>query len=69
MKIKALNLGMLSVNLGAGRRSKEDTIDHSVGIVLKKHLHDNIKKGDILCELYVNNLNITINPDDYFEIK
>ena len=66
-KIKTLNLGMLSVNLGAGRISKEDKIDHKVGIVLKKHLNDYIKKGDILCTLYVNK-DITINPDDYFEI-
>ena len=66
-KIKTLNLGMLSVNLGAGRKSKEDKIDHTVGIVLKKHLNDYIKKDDVLCTLYVNK-DITINPDDYFEI-
>ena len=66
--IKALNLGNLSVSLGAGRINKEDNIDYTVGIVLKKHLHDEINIGDILCTLYVNNKNININPDDYFEI-
>ena len=67
-KIKALNLGMLSVSLGAGRLRKEDSIDHSVGIVLKKHLNDKINVGDILCTLYVNK-DININPNDYFEIE
>ena len=67
-KIKALNLGKLSVTLGAGRLAKEDTIDYSVGIVLKKHIGDHINIGDLLCTLYVNK-DISINPDDYFEIK
>ena len=67
-KIKALNLGKLSVTLGAGRLAKEDTIDYSVGIVLKKHIGDHINIGDLLCTLYVNK-DISINPDDYFEIN
>ena len=68
-KIKALKLGELSVMLGAGRLNKEDKIDYRVGIVLKKHLNDSVKKGDILCTLYVRDLNIDINPNDYFEIR
>ena len=67
-RIKALNLGNLSVSLGAGRLNKEDSIDYTVGIVLKKHLDDVININDILCTLYVKDKNITINPDDYFEI-
>lgn len=67
-KIKALNLGKLSVTLGAGRLAKEDTIDYSVGILIKKHINDYINIGDVLCTLYVNK-DININPDDYFEIK
>ena len=68
VKIKALKLGELSLLLGAGRVNKEDKIDYSVGIVLKKHLNDSIKVGDVLCTLYVKDLNIKINPDEYFEI-
>lgn len=67
-KIKALNLGMLSVTLGAGRISKEDAIDYSVGIVIKKHINDHINVGDVLCTLYVNK-DINVNPNDYFEIN
>ena len=65
--IKALNLGMLSVTLGAGRLNKEDSIDPGVGIVLQKHINDHINIGDTLCTLYVNK-DIEVNPDDYFEI-
>ena len=67
-KIKALNLGMLSVSLGAGRLRKEDSIDYSVGIVLKHHINDHINIGDVLCTLYVNK-DIDVNPNDYFEIN
>jgi len=67
-RINTLNLGELSVSLGAGRRNKEDKIDYSVGIVLKKHLGDRVMTGDTLCTLYVKDKNIEINPNDYFEI-
>ena len=67
-RIKALALGNLSVRLGAGRLSKEDKIDYSVGIVIKKHINDHINIGDTLCTLYVND-NIEVNPNDYFEIN
>lgn len=67
--ISALALGKLSVILGAGRIRKEDMVDHSVGIVLKKHLNDKILVGDTLCTLYVKDKNIKINVDDYFEIR
>ena len=39
-------------------RNKEDQIDHSVGIVLKKHLGDTIDVDDVLCTLYVKNYDI-----------
>lgn len=67
-EINALALGELSVSLGAGRRTKEDKIDHSVGIVLNKHLDEHVGVGEVLCTLYVNNLDINVNPDDYFKI-
>lgn len=51
-KIDALELGKLSVSLGAGRVTKEDVIDYEVGIELQKQVGDSIKKGDVLCQLY-----------------
>lgn len=67
--ISALALGELSVSLGAGRRTKEDSIDHSVGIVVHKDVGDKVNVGDKLATLYVKDKNLNLNPDDYFEIK
>ena len=66
--IRALALGELSVALGAGRRTKEESIDHTVGIVVEKEIGDLIKKDDVLATLYVKDKNLSLNPDDYFEI-
>ena len=67
-EINALAFGELSVSLGAGRKNKEDKIDHSVGIVLKKHLGDTVDVNDVLCTLYVKNYDIDFNQDKYFKI-
>lgn len=53
-KIDALAVGKLSVELGAGRKTKEDKIDHSVGIKLNKLVGEKVKRGDVLATLYVN---------------
>ena len=52
--VRVKEIGLLSCALGAGRMRIEDTIDHGVGIVLHKKRYDEIKKGDVLCTLYVN---------------
>ena len=46
--------GIASCILGAGRETKEDVIDYSAGIVLKKKTGDKISKGDVLAVLYGN---------------
>ena len=68
--INALNIGKLSCNLGAGRVSKEDKIDYTVGIVLNKLVGEEVKFGDTLFTLYKKDDNIVdINIDDYNEIN
>ena len=55
--IKEINtpeVGYSAMLLGAGRVKKEDEIDHSVGIWLKKRLCDYVGKGDIIAEFHVN---------------
>ncbi|HEY6436036.1 MAG TPA: thymidine phosphorylase [Ignavibacteriaceae bacterium] len=47
-------LGMASLELGAGRITKDDTIDHKAGIVLYKKIGDHLSKNDVLCELHSN---------------
>lgn len=45
-------IGIASVLLGAGRLTKEDTIDFSAGIVLHKKTGDAVKKGESICTFY-----------------
>ncbi|MBQ8472443.1 MAG: thymidine phosphorylase [Bacilli bacterium] len=68
--INALNIGKLSCSLGAGRLNKEDSIDHTVGIILNKLVGDRVLVGDTLFTLYKkNNELVNLNLDDYYEIN
>ncbi|NGP77194.1 thymidine phosphorylase [Balneolaceae bacterium YR4-1] len=51
----AYEIGMASVELGAGRRVKEDTIDPAAGFVLKKKIGDSVKKGETIATGFTNN--------------
>ena len=46
--------GIAACILGAGRETKEDSIDYSAGIVLKKKTGDWVSKGEVLAVLYGN---------------
>ncbi|MEZ4825219.1 MAG: thymidine phosphorylase [Bacteroidia bacterium] len=48
----ARTIGQAAMMLGAGRRTKEDSIDLSAGIVLQKKTGDFVEKGEILAMLY-----------------
>ena len=50
--IDAFVLGKLSMELGAGRHSKDDRIDYNCGIEILKNVGDYVSKGEILCRLY-----------------
>jgi len=52
--LNALTLGLVSMKLGGGRMVKEDSIDHSVGLVLQKKIGDYVKKDDVLVKVYTN---------------
>lgn len=46
--------GIASAELGAGREKKEDSIDYSAGIVLKKKVGDRVKKGEPIAVFYTS---------------
>jgi pyrimidine-nucleoside phosphorylase/thymidine phosphorylase len=52
--IMAEEIGTAAMLLGAGRETKEDEVDHSAGITLKKKVGDRVEKGDTLCMLMTN---------------
>lgn len=47
-------IGIASVMLGAGRENKDDNIDMSAGIVLKKKTGDYVKKGEAIATLHTS---------------
>lgn len=47
-------LGVAAMLLGAGRATKEDKIDYSVGLVLNKKVGDEVKKDEKLLTIYSN---------------
>lgn len=53
--IDALKVGQAAMILGAGRLTKEDSIDHTVGVVLNKKAGDKLVKGDVIATIYSNN--------------
>ena len=53
-EINAKTIGEISCALGAGRQTKTDKIDLSVGIILNKKVGDYVKIGDIVATVYAN---------------
>lgn len=53
-KIEAEEVGVSAMILGAGRETKEDELDLSAGIVLKKKIGDYVEKDDILAYMHLN---------------
>ncbi|GGC86818.1 pyrimidine-nucleoside phosphorylase [Thalassobacillus devorans] len=49
--IDAESIGVAAMYLGAGRATKDDTINHAVGITLKKKIGDQVKTGEPLVVL------------------
>lgn len=47
-------IGMISLELGAGRRSKEDDIDPQAGIILHKKIGAKVERDETFATLYTN---------------
>ena len=53
-QIDAMRIGMASQHTGAGRETKEATVDLSAGIRFYHKVGDYVKKGDVICSFYGN---------------
>lgn len=51
----SLTFGLVSMKLGAGRKTKEDSIDFEAGITLNKKTNEFVNKNDVLFTLYSSN--------------
>jgi pyrimidine-nucleoside phosphorylase/thymidine phosphorylase len=50
--IDAEDIGLASAMIGAGRDTKEDTIDPAVGVILEAKIGQKVDAGTVLCRIY-----------------
>ncbi|WP_413496742.1 pyrimidine-nucleoside phosphorylase [Carnobacterium maltaromaticum] len=60
-------LGIAAMILGAGRRTKEDQIDFSVGLMLRKKVADSVVEGETLVTIYANSPDIEDVKEKIYE--
>jgi pyrimidine-nucleoside phosphorylase len=51
-RVGAVQVGMAALHLGAGRRTKEDRIDHSVGVVCRRKRGDAVAAGEVVADVH-----------------
>jgi len=51
-RLGAIAVGVGALHLGAGRASKDDEIDHAVGVVCHRKRGDAVEEGDVLAEVH-----------------
>lgn len=56
-EIKTDDVGIASLILGGGRETKEDIIDHAVGLIIEKKIGDEVKKGEPIAIIHANDKN------------
>jgi thymidine phosphorylase len=52
VRLGALAVGLAAVDLGAGRRTKADPIDHGAGVVCHAKRGDRVSAGDVIAEIH-----------------
>ena len=55
-EVNARVVGETSVELGAGRAKKEDSIDHAVGILVHHKVGDHVAKGEAVFTVHANDI-------------
>lgn len=66
-EIVADEVGTAAMLLGAGRATKESTIDLAVGLVLRKKIGDEVKKGESIVTIYSNFKNVDEVKEKLYE--
>lgn len=63
-EINTYEIGMLGIELGAGRLKTTDSIDPKAGFIFYKKLGDEVRKGDLIAEIFTDKEEL-----NYFEEK
>jgi pyrimidine-nucleoside phosphorylase len=51
-RLSALRIGIASLELGGGRRTKDDEIDHAVGVVCSAKRGQTVEEGQVLADVH-----------------
>jgi pyrimidine-nucleoside phosphorylase len=62
--IDALRLGLVAIELGAGRHALHDEIAPQAGIILLRHLGDHVSRGEALCAVVECRSGVKVDPED-----
>lgn len=57
-------IGEFCMDLGAGRKKKDDDINHKVGVILKKKIGDYVEVGDVLAVIHTDDDEILLDKLD-----
>lgn len=67
IKMDTEKIGLVSSELGAGRKTKEDVIDYTAGIVLNKTVGDYVEVGECIAELHSSKVQDMIDIEKKFK--
>ena len=56
VSLGAIRVGTAALHLGAGRRTKADSIDHAVGVVFRKKRGDSVETGEVIAEIHARDV-------------
>jgi len=62
--LAALRIGTAALHLGAGRRSKDDAVDHAVGVVCLRKRGDRVERGQPLAEIHARDKTTALDAAD-----
>lgn len=65
-KLDTEKIGKAAMILGAGREKKEDNIDYSAGIILRKKTGDSVKKGELIATFYSSDRKKCVESEKIF---
>ncbi len=53
-RLRALDIGVAALELGGGRRTKDDAIDHAVGVVCHVKRGETVRRGHLLADVHAS---------------